>query len=555
VNPSNAKMTAPRDPAADAKTIAEIEAAARVNNLPRAVELSFNALADGLVHPMLLNLRSYGLAQLGRDREALADLTLAVQIAPDDLLVRNAYGILLGKLLRWDEALAVLEGSVRLAPDFPMAQFSYGWALESTGELTEARLHYERALALNPDFVEPIVRLASLAYRRADWDEARQLADRALLLRPNDYVALTTLASVAVADGDLVRAETIVRRLIATPAPSPLDTAFARGVLGDLRHAEHRYPQAFAAYTAANKEKRKLYAPQYDRPGLTVTDFCRWLAEYFAQAAPEQWSAKAQRAPADARDGATGHVFLIGFPRSGTTLLENVLASHPAVATLEERDMLGEATKIFLINAEARDKLATLDDAGVEEWRRHYWARVREHGAQVAGKVFVDKYPLTMLKLPLVAKLFPQARILFALRDPRDVILSCYRRSFGMNSSMYEFLDLARAAKFYDAAMNLAQIYRERLDLPWHELRNEALVADFDKEARALCEFIGVDWSEEMAGFATHAKSRTIRTPSSIQVVKGLNREGMAQWKHYEAEMAPVRDVLERWAEQWGYTK
>jgi len=513
-----------RDPQADSKTIAEIESAARAQDVPRAIELSRKALAEGLEHPLLLNLRSYWLAQQGRDREALADLARAVAIAPEDLLVRNAYGILLGKLLRWEEALAVLKGSAELAPDFATAQFSYGWALESTGELIEARAYYERALALNPVFVEPLVRLASLAYRRADWAEARMLADRALILRPDDYVALTTLASVAVADGDLARAETIVRRLIATPAPSPLDSAFARGVLGDLRHAEGRYAQAFAAYTAANREKARLYAPQYDRPGLTVTDYCRWLAEYFAEASPEQWSAKAQRAPADARDGATGHVFLIGFPRSGTTLLENVLAAHPGIATLEERDMLGEATKTFLTNAESREKLAVLDDAGIAEWRAQYWARVREHGAEVAGRVFVDKYPLTMMKLPLVAKLFPEARILLALRDPRDVILSCFRRSFGMNSSMYEFLDLKRAAAFYDAAMALTQIYRDRLGLAWHQLRNEDLIADFEKEARGLCDFLGVPWSE-----------------------------GMAQWKHYETELAPVMGVLGTWVDRWGY--
>ncbi|HEY2071782.1 MAG TPA: sulfotransferase [Rhizomicrobium sp.] len=546
-------MTTPRDPEVDARTIAEIEAAARANNLPRAVELSHRALAGGLVHPLPLNLRSYWLVQQGREREALVDLAHAVEIAPDDLLVRNAYGILLGKHQRWGEALAVLEESTRLAPEFPMARFSLGWALESTGELNDAQRQYERALALDPNFVEPLVRLSSLAYRRADWDAARALADRALLLRPNDYVALTTLASVAVADGDLDRAETIVRRLIATPAPTPLDGASARDVLADLRHAQGRYAQAFAAYTAANREKIKLYGQFFDMPGKTVTDYCHWLGDYFAQAEPAQWSAKQQSAPDDARDGAAGHVFLIGFPRSGTTLLENILASHPGVATLEERDMLGEAAKTFLSNAAGRDSLATLDAGSIADWRARYWSRVREHGAVVAGKVFVDKYPLTTLKLPVVAKLFPRARILFALRDPRDVVLSCYRRSFSMNTSMFEFLDLTRAAKFYDAAMTLAQIYRAHLDLDWRELRHESLIADFETEARGLCDFLGVPWNAEMADFATHAKSRTIRTPSSIQVVKGLNREGMAQWKHYEAEMKPVMAVLEKWVEGFGY--
>ncbi|HEX3675406.1 MAG TPA: sulfotransferase [Rhizomicrobium sp.] len=546
-------MTALRDPQTDARTVAEIETAARAGQLPLAVELSRKALAGGLVHPMLLNLRSYGWIQQGREKEALADLKLAVEIAPEDLLVRNAYGILLGRLQRWDEAMPILEGSVALAPDYAVAQFSLGWALETTGELIAARGRYERAAALDPAFAEPLGRLSSLAYRRADWDEARRTADAALALHPDNYLALTTHASVAVADGDLAGAETIVRRLIAMTPPGPLDAALARGVLGDLRHAEGRYAQAFAAYTAGNREMMKLYAPHFDMPGKTVTDYCGWLAQYFASASPAQWSAARQTAPADPRDGATGHVFLVGFPRSGTTLLENVLASHPGIATLEERDMLGDATREFLADAAGRDRLAGLDDATIADWRARYWARVREHGAEVAGKVFVDKYPLTMMKLPLVAKLFPGARILFALRDPRDVILSCYRRSFGMNASMFEFLDLARAAKFYAAAMGLAAIYRTRLDLPWHDLRHEALIANFEGEVRKLCDFLGVAWSPEMHDFAIHAKSRTIRTPSSIQVVKGLNREGMAQWRHYETELAPVMDVLVPCVKAFGY--
>lgn len=541
----------PRDTQADAATVAQIEAAARAQDIPRAVEMARRALDDGLVHPMLLNLRSVWWTRQGRDREAMADLKQAMEIAPEDRFVRNAYGILLGKHARWDEALAVFRESVRLAPDFAVAQYSLGWVLESTGEIAEAAVQYERARALDPDFVQPLVRLSSLAYRRADWETARTLALRALALRPGDYVALTTLGSVAVADGNFEQAEEIIRRLVAAKPPTPLDGAFARTALGDLRHAQGRYAQAFAAYTAANREKFKLYAAQYDRPGTTVTDYCHWLASYFARAEAAQWSASAQTAPDDPRDGATGHIFLVGFPRSGTTLLENVLASHPGIATLEERDMLSDATRTFLIDEAGRDRLAILSDAEIAEWRARYWAQAREYGAAIADKVFIDKYPLTTIKLPLIAKLFPKARILFALRDPRDVVLSCYRRSFGMNSSMFEFLDLERAAKFYDAVMTLAGVYREHLGLDWREARHEALIANFETEARAICDFIGVEWNAAMSDFAEHAKGRTIRTPSSTQVVKGINREGMAVWKNYEAEMRPVMELLETWIEKF----
>ena len=548
-------MSDVRDPIEDARRIADIERAASNNDIPRAVEMARAALADGLAHPLLLNLRSFWWSQQGRYGQALEDLKLAVSMAPNDLFVRNAYGMLLCRLERWREAIAFLRETVSMAPSYAIGQFALGTALERTGELDEARRHYETALALDPNFVKPMVHLADLAQRRSDRETAKALAERALNLDPNNYAALTALAVVAVTEGEIDRAEHLVTPLLGRTPDDPQEASMARRVMGDIRHAQGRYAQAFAAYKQSNRQKYEVFASRFETPGSTATDYCHWLSTYFETADPAAWSAKRQTAPDDGRDGATGHVFLVGFPRSGTTLLENVLASHPEVVTLEEKDTFGNLTHDFLIDEAGRQQLAALSDAEIETHRAAYWSRVRGFGAQVAGKLFVDKYPLTSLKLPMVAKLFPKARVLFALRDPRDVVLSCYRRSFAMNSSMFEFLDIARAARFYDAVMTLCTTYREKLELDWRPTRNEALVDDFEGEARAICKFIGLEWNAQMNDFAQHAMSRTIRTPSSVQVVKGINREGVGVWRHYREEMAPALDTLQHWVETYGYDR
>ena len=195
----------------------------------------------------------------------------------------------------------------------------------------------------------------------------------------------------------------------------------------------------------------------------------------------------------------------------------------------------------------------TLKDSELEPYRAAYWNRVRHFGADVAGKVLVDKYPLSSIKLPIVAKLFPAAKVLFAVRDPRDVVLSCFRRNLAMNASMFEYLSIDRAALFYDSVMRLCAIYRQRLDLDWHQIRNESLVEDFEGEARKACEFMGLAWDAQMNDFAVHARSRTIRTPSSVQVVKGINSDGVGQWRHYRNEMAPATALLQHWIETFGY--
>ena len=160
--------------------------------------------------------------------------------------------------------------------------------------------------------------------------------------------------------------------------------------------------------------------------------------------------------------------------------------------------------------------------------------------------------PLHTPALPLVAKLFPQARILFALRDPRDVVFSCFRRRFRMNAAMFEFLTLDGAARYYDAVMGLAAIYREKLPLTIHEVRHEALVADFEGEARRTLAFLGAPWDPVVKNFAAQVRG-TPRTPSAPQVARGLNANGLGQWRRYRAELAPVEAILSLWVERFGY--
>ena len=161
--------------------------------------------------------------------------------------------------------------------------------------------------------------------------------------------------------------------------------------------------------------------------------------------------------------------------------------------------------------------------------------------------------PLSSVALPVIAKLFPNARILFALRDPRDAVLSCFRRRFGMNPSMYQLLTLEGAAIFYDGVMRLSERYRELLPLPQQFVRYESLVDDFEATTREVCAFIGLDWNPNMADFAARARTRGISTPSAAQVARGLNREGKGTWRRYREQMAPVLPLLEPWVERFGY--
>ena len=143
--------------------------------------------------------------------------------------------------------------------------------------------------------------------------------------------------------------------------------------------------------------------------------------------------------------------------------------------------------------------------------------------------------------------------MLFAVRDPRDVVLSCFRRRFGMNAAMVQFLSLEGAAAYYDAVMRLADVYRDLLPVAQHMVRYESLVDDFEGTARAVCDFVDLGWNESMADFAATARSRGISTPSAAQLARGLNREGQGAWRRYRDQMAPVLPLLEPWVSRFGY--
>jgi tetratricopeptide (TPR) repeat protein len=460
-----------------------------------------------------------------------------------------------GKAGRWTDAVVELETAVAINPRFVGAQYNLATARESTGDLTGSESAFRRVLELNPADVHSLSNLANLAARRAGWDEARTLAEQALALDPKQYLAQTTLADVAVGVGDLDNAESLIASTLADPAFPPVERTMMLTLKGDALHERGQYNDAFRAYSDANAQRRQLFAGLYAAARReTAGSFLNWLIEYFDRAPKEAWSAKGRPAPAQGPK-LTSHVFLIGFARSGTTLLENILSAHPRIEALEEKEVLTDSVREFFSDDKGADRLAAADEATLARFREAYWQRVAQHcPGSLDGKVFVDKRPLGAMKLPLIAKLFPNAKILFALRDPRDVVLSCYRRYFQLNPSMYEMLDLRGGARLYASTMTLSAVCRKKFGLAWQETRHETLIDDFDGEIKRIFDFIGVEWSDEVRDFADKARGRSIATPSATQVIKGLNRDGVGQWRHYRAALAPVQATLRPWVEKYGYT-
>jgi tetratricopeptide (TPR) repeat protein len=528
-----------------AARLGAIQAAIARRDIALAGKLAEGALADGIEHAMVLSVVAAGREAEGRFDEALALLQRAKAASPGAVAILNAIGLTMTRAGRLTEAIAEYDRALAIEPRFAKALANRGMALTALTKLNEARRDFEAAAAIDPGNLVAANGLAGLALRRGETGEARRLALQVLARQPGFPGAAMTLAGADIADGRAADAAGALRAVAGDPRTTPTDRALALGLLGDALDAQKDHEGAFAAWRESNALLGELHRAGHEgRPGTLalVGDLTATLERRRAPAA------RGQSDPGPAKT----HVFLLGFPRSGTTLIEQVLEQHPDVTTMAEKECLADAAHDWMADAGKFEAFLDAPDAALIAYRAAYWRRVAAEGLDPAGRVFVDKHPFNTFRLPLIARLFPEARVLFARRDPRDVVLSCFRHRFQMADPVYQMLTLEGAAALYAATMAMAAASQAVLPLATHPVSLEAIIADFDAETRAICDFVGVAWSQALRDFSGQIGARGVFTPSGPQLARGLNAAGVGKWRDYAEQMAPVLPVLAPWVERFG---
>ena len=244
-------------------------------------------------------------------------------------------------------------------------------------------------------------------------------------------------------------------------------------------------------------------------------------------------------------------VFLVGFPRSGTTLLDTILMGHSDTHVLEEIPLIETVAKAV----GDLSRVGELDADEVAAMRELYFQELEKASPVPPGKMVIDKNPLSMVRMPLIHRLFPDAKIILAMRHPCDVVLSCYMQNFKPTEAMSSFLDLANAARTYDRIFAYWETCREVLPLDVHMLRYESMVEDVESEVRPLFHFLGLEWESDVLDHQKTARERGyIRTPSYAQVTEKVYSSASGRWQRYRKYMNEVLPILQPWAETYGYS-
>jgi len=522
-----------------------------------AARIAGEALAAGLEDPLILNLVAWRLEEDGDLDAAVAHIQRALALAPQDPTIHVAHGIVLRKTGELRESVAAFERAIALDPAYAAAWMHRGSSFEKGGALADAADDYRHSLGLDPRNPDALASLASLEARRGNIKEARDNARLALSLEPSHAIARQALAQAALESGDAERARELLEAIL---ADAPADGDFLVGthsLLGDTLAKLGRHDEAFDCYARAQAQFQAIHsARQSAETARDAVDFVQTIARSFSALPDPAFAALRGRAGTpisgpDSGNRAKRHVILTGYPRSGTTLVENILASLPGAVAIEERPTLARIDREFLTRADGVEALFSAAPEVLDSLRSDYWQRAaRAAGVDLTDRVFIDMDPFKGSRLPAIGLLFPQAKVVVMRRDPRDVVWSCFHTSFAYNAGTLAFSSLDSTARHFAATWTTIDLARERLAIDAFDLRYDRLVRAFDETTRALCAFLGVEWSEALRDFAVTARRRGVSTASVTQVRQGLY-DGSGSWRPYARQMESVEPILRPWIERY----
>lgn len=492
------------------------------------------------------------LMDAGRLAEAENHARNAVRLAPDAAQAHNLLAMVLTEAHKSQFGEHHYRMALRLSGTRdPILLANLAWNLKNQGRMAEARQLYEESAALTPDVPQTLLGWARLEEADRDFEAATRVLDRAETRFPGDARFKLTRAVLL---GRQRRYEDALAALSTISGRSGETGLAAHELLekGALLDRMGRSDEAFAAFEAGKRRAREAGGNRYHAQEAEL--LASRLKTFFT----------AGRLSILPRAGVLAEapqpIFVLGFPRSGTTLVEQILSAHPRIAAGDELPIIGEITeflpRLFESPLSYPDALAELwmaDHAdGLDELRDHYLRKVRQLGVmRKAGATrFTDKMPLNETHLGLVALLFPEAPLIHVIRHPLDVVLSTF--SNDLTHGFFCAYELETVAQHYLLVMDLVEHYRREMTLRYLPVRYETIIDDQEASVRRMLTFIGEDFDENCLSF--HENQRHARTASYAQVAEKLYDRSRFRYRRYLRHLEPVVPMLRPIIERLGYT-
>lgn len=502
-----------------------------VHALRRAAELAPDSA------PIRLNLAT-AVTHTGDWNEAESVLRKMAEDFPDDPNPMRELHALLKQWGHDEEALEAIEGAVERAPEDIALLLGKASHLSAMTNSAEAEKVYRQVLDLDHDNPSAHIGLALC------FDLTNQTKELAAQVKRAEECNVGPNALNVIRAYDHRRAKRFAEGLQAMEqVPFDFEKDRRGHLIGQLLEGVGRYDEAFKAYVQMNE----VFSKDVPRAEENAANY-RNLVRTRCEATTEEWASRWR--PETRKDPRPSPVFLFGFPRSGTTLLDTMLMGHPSIEVLEE-----EATLRPAIQYLKYDDLPVATDEEIQAARDGYFETAASLTPLKPGNLLVDKNPLIINVVPYMRRLFPEAKFILALRHPCDVVLSCFVTNFRLNDGMSSFTRLDTAAELYDLSFKYFERVQSLLPTPTHVVMYEKVVADRDRELRSLFDFLGLDWHDAVLDHQTTALGRgRIKTASYAQVAEPIYQRSAGRWQNYRKHLEPIFPVLRPWVEKFGYS-
>ncbi len=307
------------------------------------------------------------------------------------------------------------------------------------------------------------------------------------------------------------------------------------------------YEEAFKAFQKSNKITQDAYRNNFNKDNYNKLIQNR--INFFSVSEFKNWN------KIIIRDDNVDPIFLVGFPRSGTTLLDTILRTHGSVEVLEEKPLINKIINELKVYMNGNFKnLNKVDKNVIKKLRSLYFKDFNNLLPMEKGKTYVDKLPLNIIHIAEIKHIFPNSKYILALRNPHDCVLSCFMQPFTPNDAMSNFYNLQSASKFYDQVMKLWTYYEKKLNLDFHAIKYEDIIKNFNLSINNLLEFLNLEWNDQLIEFYKTAEKRgIINTPSYNQINQPLYSKSIGRWKNYEKYFEGIAPDLKKWSSRFNY--
>ena len=543
--------------------------------LNKAIEINPN-IADA--HHNL----GYAYKELDETQKAINCYEKAIKINPNYVEAHNNLGDLFKNLEELQKAKDYFEKAIKISPTFIPAHNNLGLVYKELNETQKAINCYEKAIKINPNYVEAHNNLGLVFFALGKTQKAINCFEKAIKISPTFIPAHNNLMEIYERTNDdeklknsILNAQTLIKK-----------TPTVRLFEGMLLFKNEKFSEAVNILESIifdkkkeNYEKLRIYnlAKCHDRlknidkaflyfikvNNLTLQqkntksiDKSKYLKRieirknFFEKSETKEW------AKFESIGKKTDPIFIIGFPRSGTTLLDTILSSHQSIEVIEEEPMVEKL--IYSLNKLLNGNLENLkkiDNYQIQKLRKSYFdslnCQIKEKDN---SKFYIDRMPINTIYVGEILRIFPNAKFITLLRHPYDCVLSCFMQDFMPSAQNVNFLNLKDAANFYDAVMSLWIKYKSIFSFNFHEIKYENLVKNFQPTIKSTLDFLELPWSNSVLEHRKTAKKmKLIKTISYTQVTKPIYSHAIGKWKHYEKQISDIYPILEPWIKKFNY--